>query len=468
MILTMVAWARGNAEERMESAGTAGTVAPQTAPAAASAAAPAPGLSVDPEGAVFAREYETLKGSLESLNESFLETRTTVDKLNKLKISGYVQAQWQYADSAGQPSIAGGNFAAGADQRFMVRRGRLKAAYDTRTLQALTSRFVLQIDVVPGGVTLKDAYVSLYEPWLGIFSYTMGVFDRPFGFEISYSSSSRESPERSRVYQTLFPGERDLGAMVAVAPGETRGFWQHFNLKAGVFTGLGPATAEIDREQDFIGRLGFRAPFYDLNLGVDGGFSLYRGKAVAANDTVYTLVDNGVASFQASAGKQGSVHERNVYGVDAQIHYDIPIIGGFSLRGEYLRGEIPGTRGSARPYGTATTALVDREAAGWYLMWVQNLGARLQTVVKYDVFDPNTGVDGGDVGRSGSNLNANDLAIGTLGFGALWHWDAGVRIMAYYDRVTNEKAHPDAAGSLAAWTDDLSDNVFTFRVQAKF
>jgi hypothetical protein len=157
-----------------------------------------------------------------------------------------------------------------------------------------------------------------------------------------------------------------------------------------------------------------------------------------------------------------------VYGVDAQVYYDIPVIGGFSLRGEYLWGEVPGTRGSARPYGTATTALVNREVAGWYVMWVQNLGNKLQTVVKYDLFDPNTEVGGGDVGRSGSNLNANDLAIGTLGLGALWHWDPSVRIMAYYDWVTNEKAHPDATGSLAAWTDDLSDNVFTFRVQAKF
>ena len=36
------------------------------------------------------------------------------------------------------------------------------------------------------------------------------MFARPFGFEINYSSSDRESPERGRKSQILMKGERDL------------------------------------------------------------------------------------------------------------------------------------------------------------------------------------------------------------------------------------------------------------------
>ncbi len=61
-------------------------------------------------------------------------------------------------------------------------------------------------------MSIKDAYLRFSAPWLkNAVALKGGVYDRPFGFEISYSSSSRESPERSRIFQVLFPGERDLG-----------------------------------------------------------------------------------------------------------------------------------------------------------------------------------------------------------------------------------------------------------------
>lgn len=433
-------------------------------------AAPAEPAAVSPvsdQGAL-QEEVGTLKGQLDGLNETFLETKATVDKLSKIKLSGYVQPQWQHADSAGIASIAGGSFPAGTNQRFQVRRGRLKTTYETTTNSALTSRYVLQIDVIPTGVTLKDAYVTLIDPWIKTASLTLGVFDRPFGFEIAYSSSSRESPERSRVFQTLFPGERDMGAKLELTPPMELGALQYFNLKGGVFTGMGPVTNEIDKEQDFIGRAGFQAPLYDLNLAIDGGFSAYLGKSVAANDSVFEMASGGVPRYLATTGRRASIHDRTVMGVDAQVYYDLPVLGGLSLRGEYLWGEIPGTRGASGPYAAATTALVNREVAGWYALYVQNLGSKVQSVIKYDIYDPNTAVEGSDVGAAGSNLNAADLATGTLGLGLLFHWDENVRLMAYYDQVTNEEAAPAATGSLAAWKQDLSDNVFTFRVQMKF
>ena len=43
-----------------------------------------------------------------------------------------------------------------------------------------------------------------------------GVFNRPFGHEIGYSTSGLESPERATIIQYFFPDERDLGAMLTL------------------------------------------------------------------------------------------------------------------------------------------------------------------------------------------------------------------------------------------------------------
>jgi hypothetical protein len=430
------------------------------------AAAPAAGVSVE-EG------LSNVKGSVESLNESYLETKSTVDKLAKIKVSGYIQAQWQYADSNGQPSIAGGNFAPLTNQRFQLRRARLKTQYESAT-----SRYVLQFDVAQTGLAIKDAYVTLMEPWLKTFSGTMGVFNRPFGFEIAYSSSSRESPERARVFQTLFPGERDMGAMLEIAPPSEMGPLSMLNFKGGVFTGMRENTIENDNEQDFIGRLGFQAPFYDLNLSIDGGVSAYMGKVTARTDTVFESGTgaNGLEAMIRDVGNLNQTVDRNYYGVDLQLYYDLPVIGGTSIRGEYLWGEQPGVAGSSSFYpGTGT--LYKREFMGWYGMLVQNIFAKNQLVVKYDVYDPNVNAEASDIGKAttatgvgptGVALSATDITISTLGLGWLYHWDENVRLMAYYDMVANEEINTNATGGLATWEKDFDDNVFTFRMQVKF
>ena len=84
-----------------------------------------------------------------------------MESLKKLKISGYVQAQYQIADSAGIKSYAGGDFPAFDDKRFMVRRGRLKATWTNSH-----SQFVFQVDATEAGtVTLKDAYFKYTDPF---------------------------------------------------------------------------------------------------------------------------------------------------------------------------------------------------------------------------------------------------------------------------------------------------------------
>ena len=424
-----------------------------------------------------------LKGQLEGLNETLQEVKTSVDGMKKLKLSGYIQAQYQVADSQGTSQWKAGDFAGGTfpnnvKSRLAVRRGRLKAQYDNGL-----SQFVLQVDVTQNGVGIKDAYIAIKEPWLKTATFTIGAFDRPFGYEISYSSSQRESPERSRMYQVLFPGEREIGAKIDLFPTEEMGILSHFNLKAGMFNGVLNTANENDNNKDFIGRFGFTLPLQAQNLAIDGGISMYSGKITSNSAEVYH-VSNKAFVRDSSASNILATFDRKYLGFDGQVYYDLPVLGGMQVRGEFISGDQPGTAGSSVFYNPGTKqevkALGDvktvdnvqpvykRKFSGMYVMYIQNVGLKNQAVVKYDIYDPNTGVKGSDIGV-GSKTSVTDIKFNTLGLGWIYHWDENVKFTAYYEMVKNEKVNTGVTSSaLVRFKKDVKDNVFTFRVQYKF
>ncbi|MEW6654296.1 MAG: hypothetical protein AB1394_12640 [Bacteroidota bacterium] len=403
-------------------------------------------------------KIEELKGQVEGLNESYLETKSAVDALKKIKFSGYIQTQMQSAETGGAATFAGGNFSAGIHNRIMIRRGRLKLTYDNDL-----TNMVLQIDATERGLGLKDAFLLLKEPWLKSFALKGGVFDRPFGFEIGHSSSSRETPERSRMFQTLFPGERDLGLSVEYSPYlPFENFLGYFNFKAGLFAGNG-VSVEVDNKKDFIGRLGFSLPFYEENLAIDGGISVYSGGVkLAAGKSIFT-VDNPTS---AAANLKSAYAERNYLGFDLQLYYAFPLLGNFSLRGEYISGKQPGgsLSSSTSPISLQTGDLYLRNFAGYYLNYIQNLGDKNQLVLKYDVYDPNTDVEGDQIGAfAASKLGSGDIKYSTLGIGFIHYLDDNIKFVLYYDNVSNE-----TTSKISGFNADLKDNVLTFRIQYKF
>lgn len=399
-------------------------------------------------------QFEELKGTVEALYESFTETKNTVDQLKKLKFSGYLQTQFQSGESDGIKSFSGGNFSSGMHNRFMIRRGRLKAVYDNEL-----SKYILQIDATEKGLALKDAYINLTDPWLRLFTFNAGVFNRPFGYEIGYSSSDRESPERSRVFQTLFPGERDLGASIEFRGYE--GWLSYFNIKAGLFAGNG-VNVETDNQKDFIGRLGFTFPFEELYLAIDGGFSGYYGKVKRAEGkSIFDL-----SSYQnAEEITLANWAERKYIGFDLQLYYDLPLLGAFSVKGELLKGQQPATQNNTISFtNLPSNDIYIRNFTGYYLVYVQNIGEHNQFLVKYDFYDPNTDVEGEKIGKfSNAKLSYADLNYSTIGLGWVHYWDANVKFVFYYDIVKNESSQ-----FLPGYEKDLKDNVFTFRIQYKF
>lgn len=401
--------------------------------------------------------------------------QSNVSLLNRLKISGYIQSQFQTADTAGIESFAGGNFPAGINNRFAVRRGRVKFTYDYAF-----SQYVLQMDITEKGVAIKDAYVSFTDPWLNCFAVTTGVFDRPFGYEISYSSSSRESPERTRMYQTLFPGERDLGAKFTFQPPKTSRF-NFLKLDAGLFNGIGPNAVDFDGYKDFIGHLMINKASKNEKIKVGLGVSYYNGGWRQGTKYVYNMNEvalsagGNVMAFavDSTGSKVGSELRREYYGVDAQVSFDFPF-GLTQLRGEYIMGTQPGTSTSTSSPTTQPGDAYLRNFNGAYFYWVQNImQSKFQTVVKYDWYDPNTDVAGNDIGvkvaGKSKATSATDVKYSTLGLGLVYKWNSQVKITAYYDYVMNETTTAiKNASTLKDLSTDRHDNVFTLRVQYKF
>ncbi len=423
---------------------------------------------------------DTISPKIEEVKKTIDQLKTDFDLLKRIKISGYIQGQFQLADLVGTKSYEGGDFSPASDKRFMVRRGRLKVAYVTDLTQ-----FVIQIDATEKGFALKDAYASFTEPWLKSFGITAGIFNRPFGYEIPYSSSLRESPERGRMSQILFPGERDLGAEIVFNPPKTSRF-NGIRLEAGIFSGNG-INPDFKDIKDFIGRLSYtgatKNQFFKYGVGVSGYYGkLYQGTKYIY--TMQTLKDGFTTGFgvDSTSTNKGGYANRIYYGVDAQLTFAFPF-GITQLRGEYIMGQQPAYDGSGSTSPSDATYSKTpptkdtyiRKFNGAYFYLVQNIGkSKFGIVVKYDWYDPNMAVKGQDVKPTytttdGTTLTmhktymtAADIKFQTLGFGFNYKMTENIKWTAYAAWVVNEKT------AISGYGGDLTDNVYTLRLQYKF
>ncbi len=146
-----------------------------------------------------------LSGKVDGVADRVTELENTVNSLTKLKISGYVQPQWQWQD--------GDSLASAANNRnaFSIRRGRVKFVHKAGSIGA-----TVYPDITENGLVMKEVFADWYAT--KDLTFTMGAMNRPFGYEIAYSSSAREVTERSLFENRFFNGERDLGLQVAYNP----------------------------------------------------------------------------------------------------------------------------------------------------------------------------------------------------------------------------------------------------------
>jgi phosphate-selective porin len=400
------------------------------------------------------------KPTAEQLEKRVRTLEEETAKQKKFKVSGYIQAQYQWGEEKASLKVGSPNDDPSTPfNRIGIRRGRVKFTYE----EGIASG-VFQLDITEKGVGFKDAYLNIKDPWVKSIALRVGIFDRPFGNEISYSSSKRESPERSTVFQTLFPDERDLGAMLVLQAPNTSA-WSVLKLEAGLFAGNG-IKQETDNRKDFIGHL-WGGKTFENTISFGLGASYYNGGIYQPTEDVYTMQGDGFV-LSADPSNKGRYAKREYIGFDAQFSIK-SIIGITQLRGEYLFGQQPGTRSSSkspnyadRPRDLPENDIYIRKFTGAYVILVQDIGTwPFSAVVKFDFYDPDTKISRDEVGVNSSGKA--DLWQNTLGIGALWHINQSLRMQAFFEFNNNEKTM-----NVAGMNENVNDNIFTLRLQYKF
>ncbi len=396
------------------------------------------GTAAPPAGDEGSARVEEVAGRIEGLDEQVQTLQSDTDKLKKFKFSGYVQARWEAAENQADSVQVSGSPAAltpANRERFFIRRARLKLTYDSSP----SSQAVVYLD---GGadrtIRLLEAYVSLLDPWTPDHRHglTVGQFNVPFGYEIERSSSVRELPERSRAENVLFGGERDRGVKLVSR-------WSpRLETVVGLLNGGGInhpdfPNADPTQNKDWLARARWSQGTFDVAA------SYYDG---------HDLVPLTGPDVQT---------RKTRLGLDAQGFYELPVLGGGSLRGEFYAGKnvnadsvsvLVAAPSSSNPSrlleAGADPAHLATDFRGGYVMWVQSLGEKLQVAARYDAFDPNSDREHDQFERVGVGLN--------------WFHDGFTRVSVAYDIPRTDVA---AAGG--GFTDP-KDNAWTVQVQHKF
>jgi len=411
------------------------------------------------------KAQENPENPLDTLARSIQNLADDLSKIKRLKITGYIQPQWQYIDSAGAPSVAGGDFANGTGKyysRFTMRRGRFKFTYEYKNAE-----LVINTDATEKGLFMRETYAKITDGKWHMFSLTAGLLQDQFGFEVTQSSSVRETPERARYNQALFSTERDLGIFGSIVFPKTSALGG-LKVDLAMMNGSAGVTPEFDSHKDFTGRIQYAKTTTSEKVTFAAGVSYYQGGYRTGTVKDYTFKnlangDNGYA-FADDTANYNRVAKRIYMGADAQLSVDWKI-GITTIRAEYIQGEQPGiAANSLSPKAAPSAALYHRNFNGAYFYLVQNIGlSKFQLVAKYDWYDPNVNISGKEIGKAGTNTkNVGEIRFDTYGFGINYRLHPNIKLTAYYDYVINEKT------LVPGYTEDIKDNVVTVRMQYKF
>lgn len=392
-------------------------------------------------------------------------------KFDHLKIGGYIQPQFQVAQSKGAKAFEGGDFAATVSNRFMLRRSRVRIDYVHFSEGKKPSvQIVFQFDANERAFTVRDVWGRIFENNYKLFSFTTGMFARPFGFETNLSSSDRETPERGRMNQTLMKSERDLGAMISLDSRRKDNTLKYLKADVGFFNGQGiNATGDFDNTKDFIANIALKTYHLSKQVTIAAGASFLHGGLMQNTKYVYSTNDvTGVkkVTVDSSVTNITKTSPRQYYGANAQLKFKSNKGLTTELRAEFITGKQTGTLNNTETpvtLVTGTDGFHIRNFNGAYFYFLQQLfNTRNQLVIKYDWYDPNTKVSGNEIGAAGTNFTAANIKYSTLNIGYVNYLTDNVKLLLYYAIVTNERTQ------LTNYTNDVKDNVLTCRLQFRF
>lgn len=395
------------------------------------------------------------------------------NRFDNMYIGGYIQPQYQIAETNGAASYSGGNFDSLSKNRFMIRRGRMRFDYQRKSKQELPSaHIVFQFDFTEKGAFVRDFWGRIYDTRFNVMSFTAGIFARPFGHEVNLGSSDRESPERGRITQILMKTERDIGVMASFYPQLKSNRLYYLKVDLGIFNGQGLAalsktpqvpSTEYDNKKDIIGRISIKPLPLKSNVLLSGGASILYGGLAGSNKTIYVSDSDSSGKFiyraDSATNWSGTIRPRAYYGADMQLKF-LHKWGATEFRAEYFTGTQTSTSMSSEtPPTISRLPLYSRNFNGGIFYFLQNIfNKKHQLGIKYDWYDPNTLVKGKDI-RPNAGLSPADIKYGTLGCGYIWYFDPNIKLVLWYEMIKNELT------SLDGYNKELRDNILTIRFQ---
>jgi len=329
---------------------------------------------------------------LAGMDERVLAAEASILGFSKLKVSGYIQNRFEYVKHVKIDTLPNAVNSLTDSSWFYVRRGRIKFVYTP----SVTSQYCIYPDFSKNTISLKEAWVTLSEPWTPMgFKLTVGQMNWPFGVEIERSSSVRELPERSTASGKLFKGERDRGIKLSFTPVQKAGLLSALTVDLGVYNGYGIDNSTFTwndptKPKDFIAR---------------------------------AKADLGVVSLTASyydGNEKSSATSGNYYkgrlGGSMEAYYQFLPIGGTALLAEGVQGIQTG-----------------KKVLGGYVMLVQNIGDKFGLAFRADTYDPNTSSDTTMYGGTANDLKFDQTS--NLSLGINYWWDDAVRFTLAADRT---------------------------------
>ncbi|HVR00972.1 MAG TPA: hypothetical protein VMT47_02470 [Polyangia bacterium] len=383
-------------------------------------------------------------------------------------LTGYVQADWTVWRQSSEDEINPSTLAPVNEERFMIRRARLKTTIDR---EYVAGALELDGNTVNGTTArLVNAEASFKLPGedgapVPLLMATIGLFKIPFGFEIVQSDRDRIFLERSTAEQALFPGEYDLGARL-------QGGWRFVRYAVAVQNGdpLGEKAypgRDPNAAKDIVGRLGIETPIVET-VTVSAGFSGLTGKGfhrgTPATKSVIQWSDKNedgaftsdeIVTVPGSAATPSQNFDRFGYGADLNLSVAIPQFGVATIYGElYYAKNLDRAKLIADPLGPLGR---DARELGFYVAALLQIGELATVGARYDAYNPDR-----DSTNSAKPLVPTDLSYSTLALVAAVGTPNG-RVQLEYDHNTNHSGR-DLMGRPA----NLKDDAVILRGQVGF
>jgi len=301
-----------------------------------------------------------------------------------VKVSGYGQVRFQHYPNGEDP-----------DSEFMLRRTRLKVT--ANPAERVEGQFELAAD--EGEVDITDAWLQYQLDEAGEWRVRGGQQRIPFGFEVPQSTQSVIPLEISWVGRTMFPGSRDLGAVVYWTDPDDRerfeqakktdfGTGDYGNVAIGVFNGQGMSEDEANDSKTVCLRLA--KPFTIGDRYAEAGMSYWRGRyysEAAAQDVDDSLFGAHVYLPPRPVGLQAEYYTGETEGDDISGFYAMGLWRACEDGVAFVRyDEYDGPR-----KGRGVGNVFDRER--WSVGYAHMVNSNTKATIQYDFQDTAAGSD---------------------------------------------------------------------------